>query len=58
MKDLSLDLVTKDAGKSYVVVAKFAAIPKQSMQGVITFETNASSQPTVSVPVTVTVLRR
>jgi hypothetical protein len=58
MKDLNLDLVTKDAGKAYVVVAKFASIPKQSMQGVITFETNAASQQKVTVPVTVTVLRK
>ena len=64
IKDLSLDMVktnVTNAGKvydAYVVVAKFAAVPKQSMQGVITFETNASSQPNVSVPVTVTVLRK
>jgi hypothetical protein len=58
MKDLNLELVTKDAGKSYVVVAKFAQMPKQSVQGVISFDTNASSQPKMSVPVTVTVLRR
>ena len=58
MKDLNLELVTKDAGKSYVVVAKFAQMPKQSVQGAISFDTNASSQQKVSVPVTVTVLRR
>jgi Protein of unknown function (DUF1573) len=58
VKDLNLELVTKDAGKSYVVVAKFAAIPKQSVQGVISFETSASSQKNVTVPVTVTVLRK
>src|ERR1039458_2378840 len=58
LKDLNLELVTKDAGKSYVVVAKFTQMPKQSVQGVISFDTNASSQPKVSVPVTVTVLRR
>lgn len=58
IKDLSLNMVTKDAGKSYVVVAKFTEIPKQSIQGVITFETNTASQPKVTVPVTVTVLRR
>jgi hypothetical protein len=58
MKDLNLELVTKDAGKAYVVVAKFAQMPKQSVQGVISFETNTSSQPKVAVPVTVTVLRK
>jgi hypothetical protein len=58
MKDLNLDLVTKDAGKAYVVVAKFTEMPKQSVQGVITFETNSSSQQKVSIPVTVTVLKK
>jgi hypothetical protein len=58
MKDLNLELVTKDAGKAYAVVAKFTQMPKQSVQGVINFETNASNQPKVSIPVTVTVLKR
>ena len=58
VKDLNLDLVTKDAGKAYAVVAKFTQMPKQSVQGVINFETNTSSQPKVAIPVTVTVLRR
>ena len=58
MKDLNLELVTKEAGKSYVVVAKFTQMPKQSVQGVISFDTNSSSQSKVSIPVTVTVLRR
>ncbi len=58
MKDLNLELVTKDAGKAYVVVAKFTQMPKQSVQGAISFETNISSQPKMTIPVTVTVLRR
>jgi hypothetical protein len=58
MKDLSLELVTKDAGKSYVIVAKFGTVPTQSAQGTITLETNTKSQPTVTIPVTLTVLKR
>jgi hypothetical protein len=58
MKDLSLELVTIDAGKTYKVVAKFSAVPKQSAQGTISFETNTSSQPKVTIPVTLTVLKR
>jgi hypothetical protein len=51
-------LVTIDAGKTYKVVAKFSAVPKQSAQGTISFETNTSSQPKVTIPVTLTVLKR
>lgn len=58
IKELSLDLVTKDAGKSYVIVAKFSQVPKQSAQGTITFETNTTTQPKVTIPVTLTVLKR
>ena len=58
MKDLSLDLVTVDAGKTYKLVAKFSSIPKQSAQGMITLETNTAGQPKISIPVTLTVLRR
>ena len=58
MKELSLELVTKDAGKSYVIIAKFSEVPKQSAQGTITFETNTASQPKVTIPVTLTVLKR
>jgi hypothetical protein len=58
MKELGLELVTKDAGKSYVIIAKFSEVPKQSAQGTITFETNTASQPKVTIPVTLTVLKR
>lgn len=58
LKDLSLELVTVDTGKTYVVVAKFSEMPKQSAQGTISLETNTSTQPKVTIPVTVTVLKK
>jgi hypothetical protein len=57
LKDLSVELVTEVTGKTYSVVAKFAAAPKESERGTISFETNTSSQPKITIPVTVTVLK-
>jgi hypothetical protein len=58
MKDLNLNLVTVDAGKTYKLVAKFGSMPKQSAQGTITLETNTATQPKITIPVTLTVLKR
>jgi hypothetical protein len=58
LKDLNLDLVTVDAGKTYKLVAKFGSMPKQSAQGTITLETNTASQPKITIPVTLTVLKK
>jgi hypothetical protein len=57
MQDLHLELVTKNAGKAYVVIARFTKMPKHSVQGAINFETNTSSQPKVAIPVTISVLK-
>jgi len=57
LKDLSVELVTVQTGKTYSVVAKFAETPKESERGTISFETNTSTQPKVTIPVTVTVLK-
>jgi HYDIN/CFA65/VesB family protein len=58
VKDLSLTLVTKDAGKVYVVVARLTKMPKQSMRGAINFETNTPSQPKVAIPVSISILKQ
>jgi hypothetical protein len=55
IKDLNLELVTKAAGKTYVVVARLTQIPKHSVQGAINFETNMPGQPKVAIPVTIAV---
>ena len=56
IKDLKLELVTKAAGKTYVVVARFTQSPKHSAQGEISFETNLAGQPKVAIPVTIAAL--
>jgi hypothetical protein len=57
LKDLSVELVTVQTGKTYSVVARFAETPKESERGTISFETNTSTQPKITIPVTVTVLK-
>jgi hypothetical protein len=52
---MSVSIVTTD--KVYQVIAKLAAPPKDSERGSITFSTGLASQPTVTVPVTVNVLK-
>jgi hypothetical protein len=58
VKDLKLELITKTAGKTYVVLARFTNMPKQSARGTITFETNTASQPKVAIPVTISILKQ
>lgn len=58
LKDISLELVAIETGKTYSVVARLAESPKESERGTISFETNASTQPKVTVPVAITVLKQ
>lgn len=58
LKDVSLELVAIETGKTYSVVAKLAGTPKESERGTITFETNASSQQKITVPIAITVLKQ
>ena len=55
VKDLSLKLVAKNAGQTYVVVARLVKMPEKSVQGAIVFETNMTSQPKVVIPVTISI---
>jgi len=57
LTDITTSVSVITTGKVYQIVAKLAAPPKDSERGTISFATNLSSQPTVTVPVTVNVLR-
>jgi hypothetical protein len=57
ISDLELSVVTVETGRVFDVVARMTKAPKKSERGTITFETNVPSQPTVVVPVTISVLR-
>jgi hypothetical protein len=56
IKEISVELVSKDNGKSYEIVAKLADAPQQTVHGTITVESNLPSQPKLEVPFTVVVL--
>jgi len=58
LKDLNVELVTVETGKTYSVVAKFASLPGESERGTISFETNTSIQPKITIPVTIVVLKQ
>jgi hypothetical protein len=57
IKEVSVELVPKENGKTYEIVAKLAEVPKETIRGTITIESNLSSQPKLEVPITVSVLK-
>jgi hypothetical protein len=57
LTNLTVELVTVDAGKVFNVVAKLTESPTQSERGTISFDTNTSVQPKIVVPVTIIVLK-
>jgi hypothetical protein len=58
IKELSVQVVAVETGKTYQLVARLTDPPKVSERGSISFNTNTSAQPTVVVPVTINVLQR
>lgn len=58
LKEVSLELVPVEKGKSYTLVAKLAESPKESSRGTISFDTNIPTEPKVVLPVMVNVLKR
>jgi Protein of unknown function (DUF1573) len=58
LKDLNLEAVPKEDGKTLELVAKLISIPDRTTNGVIRFETNVPSQPKVEVPVWINVIKK
>lgn len=56
LKDLSVQIVPVETGKTYMVVAKLDQFPQTSEQGTISFNTNIASQKQVVVPVVINVV--
>ena len=54
---MSVELVPKENGKTYEIVAKLADLPKETIRGTISIESNLPSQPKLEVPITVSVLK-
>jgi hypothetical protein len=57
LKDLTLEVVPKEDGKTAEVVAKLTGVPDKTTNGVIRFETNVPSQPRVEVPVWINIVK-
>jgi hypothetical protein len=47
----------KEKGKTYELVAKLAKLPAETVHGMISIESNLSTQPKIWLPVTVAVLK-
>ena len=58
IKGIQLDLVTKDAGKVYELVAKLNDLPAETVSGTVSFETSVASQARIEVPVIVNVFKQ
>ncbi len=57
VKGLKLEIVPKEPGKVYELVAKLEDIPEQTVGGNVSFETSVAAQSKVDVPVIVNVSR-
>ena len=55
--ELSLELVAKEKGKTYELVAKLTKLPVETVHGIISIESDLSTQPKIWLPVTVAVLK-
>jgi len=56
LKELQVELITREKGKAYDLVARLTSQPKTTVRGTVSFETNLPSQPNVQVPLTITIL--
>lgn len=52
---ITFELVTKDPGKEYELVAKLGDVPKTTVSGNVSFETSVAAQPKIEVPIIVNV---
>jgi hypothetical protein len=58
LKDVTVEAVPKEDGKSLELVAKLGTVPDHTTNGVIRFETNVPSQPKVEVPVWINIVKK
>lgn len=58
LKELNVELIAKEKGKEYEIVARLAESPKESVRGTISVESNIPSQPKLEVPVTINVFKK
>lgn len=57
LKGIKVELVTKEAGKVYELVAQLDEVPATTVSGNISFETSVAAQPRIEMPVIVNVFK-
>jgi hypothetical protein len=57
LKEVNVETVPKEDGKSLELVAKLSSVPNTTTNGVIRFDTNIPSQPKVEVPVWINIVK-
>jgi hypothetical protein len=55
IKGINVELVPKEAGKVYELLARLDEVPASSVSGNVSFETSVAAQPRIEVPVIVNV---
>ena len=56
-KGIKVELVPKEAGKAYELVARLNQVPASTVSGNVSFETSVAAQSRIEVPVIVNVFR-
>jgi len=54
---VKVELVPKEAGKAYELVARLEEVPAGTVSGNVSFETSVAAQPKIEVPVIVNVFK-
>jgi hypothetical protein len=57
LKGIKVELVPKEAGKVYELVARLEEVPASTVSGNVSFETSVAAQPKIEVPVIVNVFK-
>jgi len=57
IKGIKVELVPKEAGKVYELVARLEEVPASTVSGHVSFETSVAAQPKIEVPVIVNVFK-
>jgi hypothetical protein len=58
IKGLKVELVPKEAGKVYELVARLDEVPASTVSGNVSFETSVADQPRIEIPVIVNVFKQ
>jgi len=57
IKGIKVELVPKEAGKVYELVARLDEVPATTVSGIVSFETSVAAQPRIEIPVIVNVFK-